>query len=175
MKPNILLKIEKTREYLDYIERHYDNVQKAHKFIVDVCANDLRWHLDPCLLSYVAMAVFEHDISKLSHEEFIPYRESFFSIDDEEKEKSSMQEAWKHHKKANDHHWQNWTNLDDEERVVRHVAFIHMVIDWQAMTYEFGGSIQSYYEGNKDKIKLPNWAERDLHLIFKCISNYSLS
>ena len=36
MKPIILQKIEKTREYLGYIERHYENVQKAHKDKIDL-------------------------------------------------------------------------------------------------------------------------------------------
>ena len=36
-------KIAKTREYLDYFERHYDNVQKAWALINEKCGYEFRY------------------------------------------------------------------------------------------------------------------------------------
>jgi hypothetical protein len=43
----------------------------------------------------------------------------------------------------------------------------HMVIDWMAMGYKFGDTAQQYYEANKDKIELPDYAVDFIYEIFK--------
>jgi hypothetical protein len=38
-----------------------------------------------------------------------------------------------------------------------------------AMGYEFGDTAQEYYENNKDKIFLPEWAIKEMYKIFEII------
>jgi hypothetical protein len=39
-------KIQKFREYLDYIEKHYNNVQEAWRLINEKCQNKFRFIYD---------------------------------------------------------------------------------------------------------------------------------
>jgi hypothetical protein len=41
-----------------------------------------------------------------------------------------------------------------------------MVIDWLAMSYEFGDTPRSYYEKNREKIELPEWAVKYITELF---------
>lgn len=161
-------KIQKFREYLDYIERHYDNVQKAWKEINDKCPNDdFRFIHDDFAWHTINNDVINHDASKLSAEEFTQYRQWFFPAEGESKDKTLFESAWQHHKKNNDHHWQTWTSYVttpyDECFVVM------MVVDWMAMGYEFGDTAKEYYENNKDEITLPEWAVKLMYRIFDCV------
>lgn len=70
-------KIFKTREYLDYFERHYNNVQKAWKVIQEKCGNDFRFMYDDYVWNCINEDVINHDMSKLSENEFIQYRQFF--------------------------------------------------------------------------------------------------
>ena len=38
-----------------------------------------------------------------------------------------------------------------------------------AMGYEFGDTAKEYYENNKDKIILPEWAIKEMYKIFEII------
>ena len=38
-----------------------------------------------------------------------------------------------------------------------------------AMGYEFGDTVKEYYENNKDKIILPEWAIKEMYKIFEII------
>ena len=42
-----------------------------------------------------------------------------------------------------------------------------MVLDWMAMGYKFGDTAQEYYEKNKEKIELPDWAIEFIYEIFR--------
>lgn len=159
-------KIQKFREYLDYIERHYDNVQKAWKLIDDKCANKgFKWHWDDHCWHIIDQEVKSHDLSKLSAEEFTQYRQFFYPCDGEEKNKDLFKEAWEHHKENNIHHWQSWTKKHPNEEVF----LVMMLVDWVAMGFEFGDTAKSYYEKNKDEIKLPEWAIKLMYEIFEHI------
>lgn len=78
-----------------------------------------------------------------------------------------MSSAWENHKKENMHHWETWTDriqtLTPNEWEI-HCA--HMVIDWMAMGYKFGDIAKSYYEKNKDNIKIPDYAVSFIYEIF---------
>lgn len=41
-----------------------------------------------------------------------------------------------------------------------------MVIDWLAMSYEFGDTPREYYEANKDRIELTEDSEKLIYDIF---------
>lgn len=175
----MLEKINKFREYLDYVERHYNNVQKAWKLINDKCkGKGFRFLYDDFCWHTINEDVINHDLSKLSAEEFTQYRQWFFPTDQEEKEieqddtikssrKTAWEEAWEHHKKNNLHHWQTWTKQSDH--TYADVFLVMMLVDWIAMGFEFGDTAKEYYEKNKDKIELPDWAIKVMYEIFDCI------
>lgn len=162
-------RINKFREYLDYIERHYDNVQKAWRLINMKCPNnEFRFMHDDYVWNMIDSEVKRHDISKLSAEEFTQYRQFFFPTNKEDKDKGLFDKAWEHHKLHNEHHWQTWTERYKND--IYADAFLLMnIVDWVAMGFEFGDTAKNYYEKNKEKIALPEWAISIMYKIFDCI------
>ncbi len=160
--------IKKTREYLDYLEEHIENVRKAFSEISDKC-RDMFWVSDDYQWHTFRYEVTCHDLSKLSEHEFIQYRKAFYPVEGEffpvkdeffpvkDEPKYSMNEAWEHHKSKNTHH---------HETVKGYMDVVHMVIDWTAMGYKFGDTAQQYYEKNKDKISLSEEHEEFMYDIF---------
>ena len=102
--------IQKTREYLDYVERHYNNVQKAWVELNEKCkGKGFNWLYDDFIWNTINENIKHHDLSKLSISEFVQYRQYFYPAEGEEKNKELMNEAWMHHLGNNPHHWQYWT------------------------------------------------------------------
>lgn len=164
----MLDKIQKFREYLDYVERHYNNVQKAWKLINDNCKNGFRFISDDYVWHTIDQNVKNHDLSKLSKEEFTQYRQFFYPTKDEVKDKEQFLSAWENHKKENAHHWQNWT-VNYANHPYADIFLVENIVDWVAMGFEFGDTARDYYENNKEEIKLPEWAIKDMYAIFDCI------
>lgn len=156
--------IEKTRQYLDYIERHYDNVQRAWGEIQEKCG-DVFPMTDDILWGVIDSQIKTHDVSKLSQAEFVPYRLVFYPTLAENTGPDDMKDAWEHHKKYNRHHWQTWARDKPMEESFC-IDCIHMLVDWMAMSYEFGGTARSYYENNCHKIELPDDAIALMNVIF---------
>ena len=79
-----------------------------------------------------------HDMSKFSLEEFIPsalyFQSRNDSPNDEERIEVGYSNAWLHHKSHNKHHWEYWTDFDENGNVIpikipsKYV--IEMVCDW---------------------------------------------
>lgn len=171
-------KIRKMREYLNYIETHYDNVQKAWGIIQDKCGDfdeikDLKEDID--------YLIANHDASKLDSEEFEAYRVFFHPTEEEikfckalhnaspkEVYSAMFQQAWDRHKKLNGHHWQTWTQ-DCYDDYFTHAYVIEMICDWMAMGMVFGNNAQQYYEFNKDDIKIPADKEAFMYRIFNAV------
>lgn len=120
-------KIAKFREYLDYVERHYDNVQKAWKVIQEKC-KDMSFIRDESTFWALNYDIENHDISKLDKEEFFAYRSQFYPTKLEIPNKEEFEEAWMHHLENNDHHWQNWTNQYKGESAVTEICLVHNII-----------------------------------------------
>ena len=161
----------KTREYLDYIEEHYNNVQIAWDILKKECS-DMRFIYDDFVYWSIDSAVTNHDKSKLSKFEFIQYRQKFFPTTEEMKNMGNkdFENAWKHHKKENDHHWETWSvELQGANGIYADMYIAHNVIDWMAMGMKFGDTAQSYYEKNKSSINIPDWAEKFMYEIFERI------
>ncbi len=155
--------VDKTQEYLDYIREHVLNVRKAWGELQKKC-KDMRFMWDDYYFFSISDAVDFHDISKLSENEFIQYRKSFYPV--KEEPAFDITEAWEHHKKENPHHWENWTEIKWGDNPTWEVHCVHMVIDWMAMGYKFNDTAQKYYEKNKEKIKLPEYAVKFIYEIF---------
>lgn len=134
--------IQSSRDYLDYLEEHIENVRKAFIELSGKCSG-MAWGGDDMTWHTIRQQVCFHDISKLTKEEFVQYRDSFYPVKEGDKEKSGFDAAWENHKKLNHHH---------HETAANYLDIIHMVIDWTAMGYKFGDTAQEYYEANKDRI-----------------------
>lgn len=147
--------IDKTREYLDYVETHIDNVRRAFIEFSAKC-EDTPWVGDDYSWHSLRAEVEYHDISKLSEQEFVQYRRAFYPTDDEVKQPLDCM-AWENHKQKNHHH---------HETAETYTDIMHMVIDWMAMGYAFGDTAQSYYEANKDKIHLSDDHVKFMYQIF---------
>ena len=187
--------IETIRNYLDYVDEHLDNVREswnrfkamdqaaqtatggADTFLVD---DFLYWEIDNWVRS--------HDISKLSIEELVPYAEWFcgrygvkYDMWDDggcgytqhEECRAAFLAAWKHHKEHNPHHWETWTQRGNTYPNEQYVHCIGMVLDWMAMGITFGDTAEEYYENNRDKIKIPKWADELCLTIFKRLRKYT--
>ena len=163
---NTLELINKTREYLDYLENHIHNVYKAWDILQEKC-KDMRFIYDDYVFHSIDSEVQVHDLSKLSEDEFIQYRKVFFPMEGEPLYR--LHEAWDHHKYYNSHHWENWTVLNSKNPYKWEIDCVHMVIDWMAMGYHFNDTAQSYYEKNKHKIVLPEYAVQFIYEIFERI------
>ena len=157
--------IQKFREYLDYIEEHYDNVQEAWKLLNEKCDNSFQFISDDYIWHSIDQNVKNHDLSKLSKEEFTQYRQFFFPVDGAEKDKSLFDSAWTNHKEQNPHHWENWTvNYKDHPYAI--IYLVENIVDWVAMGFKFGDTAKEFYEKNKENIKLPKWAIEEMYKIF---------
>lgn len=147
---------------------HLLNVEKSWEVLQSAC-KDMNIIYDDYLFWNIDAMVRAHDISKMSAEEFIPYQRNVFPLD--EKDASGFGEAWQHHQDHNSHHWQNW--VDTEEKFPNEQACfcVCMVIDWMAMGLKFGDTAEKYYEANREKIELPEWAVRFIGEIFERLRN----
>lgn len=142
MKSETQKLINKTREYLDYIEEHINNVDRAFVVVAEKC-KDLPSIASDQMYFELTGDISSHDISKLSKEEFTQYRDAFFPTDGNKTK--LCPKAWENHKKENIHHWQSIMDSDTSIGT-REKNLAHMIIDWTAMSYKFGGSAKSFYE-----------------------------
>lgn len=156
--------IQRTREYLDYLEEHITNVQRAFEEVRRKCY-DMRFIYDDYCYWELKSAVRHHDLSKFSKEEFTQYREKFFPVEGETGEGFSS--AWENHKKENTHHWENWTQRDTFNPYEWEINCTHMVIDWLAMGYKFNDTPRAFFEKNREKIHIPEHAIEFIYEIFE--------
>lgn len=153
--------IQNTRLYIDYIDDHYNNVQRAFRQLKLVfkdnplIKND--WHY-----LILKSCIEQHDKSKFYPEEFAQYRLNFFTCKDEVKDPDEFGIAWKHHYTNNHHHWQYWTLPENDTNGIltlrMQIALFETVVDWTAMGYRFGNTALDYFTKHKAEITLPEFA-----------------
>ena len=154
--------VEKTGQYMQYIEQHKKNVCAAWKELQKALI-----HIDflqrPQILDCMEWRIRCHDDSKMSEEEFVAYRRHFYPVDGEAPDEQEFERAWRIHYHRNDHHWQYWIEDNGEFCKSYNVedkicAYLEMICDWPAMGYVFGDSAPAYYKAHKDEIKIdPDW------------------
>ncbi len=156
--------IDKTRDYLNYVEEHLENVRKAFSELSLAC-DGMQWVGDDYAWHMLREEVIWHDVSKLSQAELVPYTDKFYPTEHEPMEwyNNGFDKAWEHHKRHNQHH---------HESVKTYTDIVHMVIDWTAMGYKFGDTAQEYYERNKDNISLSDDHEKFLYELFDKLEKY---
>lgn len=176
-------KLDAIRAYCDYVEEHYDNVQKAWAILKESCKH-MHFVYDDHVYFSIDEMIKKHDLSKLSANEFIQYAEWFFSPYGKEWEsfdvgaeadhlrmKEAFDLAWDHHKAENAHHWQNWTTKRPYSPYESECHCVCMVCDWMAMGMKFNDTAEGYYKKNKDKILLTEESIKFLQEIFNNIHN----
>lgn len=130
-------------EYNKYIVEHINNVKKAFEEFGDTLCMHLNVNKDT-----LRELVDKHDLSKFGTDEFEGYRQFFYPKDGEEKSKTAMDMAWLHHMNTNPHHPQYWELRDGEASKTLDMPseyIAEMILDWQAMSYKFGGTPLTYY------------------------------
>jgi len=115
--------IEKTRNYLDYLEHHLKLVEDAYYLVQKA----LKGHQIHVAWDTLHTEIQLHDVSKFSAEEFTRYVNRFFPVQGEECDLEEWVEAKRHHFKVNPHH-HVWIKPMSNTQV------IHAIIDWFAMT-----------------------------------------
>lgn len=108
---------QKENEYYRYVQEHISNVKKCFNELVgiielnDDCGNIKcgRWFNASVHNSRIIHnAISKHDVSKLSTEEFDGYRQFFYPVDGDKKDRNVFDKAWEHHFRNNPHHWEFW-------------------------------------------------------------------
>lgn len=156
--------IAKIREYCDYIEEHLLNVVKAWE-ILQKALDGRHVITDDFRFSEIDRLIREHDVSKLSHAEFIPYQQRFFGVDGIPGA-TSCGPAFDHHYENNQHHWENWTKNPGQ---FPEIHIVCMVCDWMAMSMKFGDTAEEYYKRHADEMDLPQWSRDYLGEIFAAL------
>lgn len=167
--------IDKEREYTKYILEHITNVQTAYnKLIKSRMFDTFEIDLDngdsititsqdmDNIKAFLDFEINDHDQSKFSDEEFVPYRIHFYPTETEKKRiesdidfanqaEDSFKTAWEHHWTNNPHHGKYfafefnkdkliWEKLDTpKDMPIRDI--LHMICDWAAMSLKFDGDM----------------------------------
>lgn len=187
----------KEQEYKLYIIEHINNFNIARRLylfdIVECLERASESNLIEAIYSArtigIMAGLIKHDTSKHSEEEFEGYRQYFYPVEGEEKNKELFNNAWKHHYSNNRHHWEYWlsSNLADrilrEEKVHRNdirdneevsdmhiLSLIEMILDWVAMGIKFNNTPQDFYNKNKDYIILGDRTRNILEYILDNIT-----
>lgn len=144
-------------EYVEYIKGHKQNVMEAL---------DLLYGLE---IPFVVENYGElkdicskHDDSKYSDEEFDPYREHFYPLNDEEKMRSeAFENAVRHHIKNNKHHWDYWVDDNNELEIPDEHEYklycVERCCDWLSMANQHGEGPMNWYNANKDAMIMPDY------------------
>jgi hypothetical protein len=183
--------VVKEQEYINYIVEHISNVMKAYNHIlkgrifdpVDIEFEDsTSLKLTPEdmteIVNCLEPVIKEHDQSKFSNEEFIPYRMHFHMTDAEKKKaaedeeyanelEDAFEKAWQHHYLNNNHHTKYWMYEQKDGEIVKLdapkpmdvPAILHMICDWSGMSLKFrnGFSPISWYKTADEKFEMhPN-------------------
>ena len=136
-------------EYNTYIIEHVDNVKKAYFWLKDhnIIKEDI---LDQLNL---------HDASKYTDEEYKAYDLYFYGTKTE-KVKNDFDYAWLHHIHENQHHWQHWVLVNDDEgtyalEMPKEFAY-EMICDWWSFSHKTGNlyEIFDWYKAHTKKMIL---------------------
>lgn len=161
-------KNKKKFEYLDYINEHIRNVNKAYGYLflplldIEIISDVLDEREFKNAILNVQKYIVDHDATKFSDEEFEAYRANFYPTDYEKTlddnyqmmVKQEFEEAWRHHYENNRHHTLYW--LNKETNTINDMdleGIIEMICDWEAMSIKFNSKTVDWYNNKADKEK----------------------
>lgn len=168
-KDESLEKNKKQKEYIDYIENHRLNVQKAFNLfflpLLDkenlllntVSDEELKEGIKKC-----AVNIIDHDASKYSDDEFDGYREKYYPTsrekadeDFQEKVNERSEKAWESHYHNNPHHPLYWKDESTGEFKDMQLEYIiEMICDWASFSLDKGDIKELYtWYASADKEK----------------------
>lgn len=157
-----------SQQYNEYLHEHISNVVKAFRWMIDHNVLPL-WVDDGFNQGYLPdvghEALFMHDDSKWSTEEYDAYDDYFYGKDNRDDEDilvidNAFDYAWLHHIHHNKHHWQHWVLLEDEGKTkaleMPKLCVYEMIADWWSFSWKQNDleSIFKWYNEHKEKIIL---------------------
>jgi hypothetical protein len=130
------LKVRKAYEdNVDYIKEHRANVKKAYEYLIKIGIISADW-------IELKENIENHDISKMSNDEFVPYASYFFFPNGKELFKEDFDKAWLHHIHNNPHHWNYWVLVDgvgDIKALEMPKVYVYeMICDWLSFSIRNG-------------------------------------
>lgn len=164
---------KRSSEYYRYLSNHINNVRRAWLSIRNKLMNSEEYsYLD---FKYIDKHIDRHDESKYSSYEFIPYLNYFYPSDSNKTDLDEFNKAWLHHQHVNSHHWQYYTLIQDDGKVVptdMNVSdVIEMLCDWQSFSYDNPSSTAaSWYNSKKDIMILSDKTRSHVERLLKYFS-----
>lgn len=137
--------------YAAYVKDHIAKVQKSFNERGHMLGRVLQLSHDD--MSELAKRVAEHDQSKWSVDEFPQYRNYFYPAQGEVKIDEQFAAAWKHHYETNDHHPEHWV-INGVATDMSILAIAEMILDWEAMSRNFGGNPRVWFRDSKNKFNI---------------------
>ena len=140
-------------KYKNYVDNHIENVIKAYNWL---CENtDIVFNACPRLGVYKDFLddlIKNHDSSKFSDEEFIPYAKYFYGNEHSCEITENFEKAWKHHYQKNEHHPEHWVFGKDVILDMPIYYIIEMICDWWSFSFDKSNlyEIFDYYDKAKD-------------------------
>lgn len=137
-------------QYLSYVLRH--------KYFV----------LVECIRLGIIWRGIIHDWTKFLPVEWFPYVSYFYGDGGDRESKgqykideapAAFEQAWNHHQKANDHHWQYWVRFNDDGDIrclpMPEACRREMLADWIGAGRALGKpNTRAWYLANEKKIRL---------------------
>lgn len=138
-------------EYTTYILRHVSNVRIAYDLLKDpLISTELGINVG--MYSDMSARIIRHDQSKYNEPEFSGYRQWFYPVAGEVKDKFLFDKAWEHHYTVNDHHPEHYYSADSRTAAEMPIkAVCEMFCDWLAMSINFNSSPAKWYENHQNQ------------------------
>ena len=137
--------------YINYIKDHIAKVKKSFDQRSALMQKVLM--LSHSEMEELIGRIENHDASKYSVEEFPAYRNYFYPEDGEAVNDMNFAIAWAHHYQVNDHHPEHWI-VNNVPMEMPKVAVAEMILDWEAMSRNFGGNPRKWYDESSKSIVL---------------------
>ncbi len=152
--------LDKELEYYNYIIDHKKNVINMFRLFYCKYSNEnYDWEK-------IRQNIYMHDLSNFFVEEFEGYRQYFYPLNEQKKNREIMEKSWKHHIDNNPHHWEFW-KLKGKPIPMPMEYIIEMLCDWGAQKLKFGEIIEDWFNEQKNILFHDRTREIILNLIPK--------
>lgn len=149
---------ERKMEYNNYLKEHIRNVQRSfEQFLLPVLQEDE--NITPDIIAIIQDQIKQHDKSKYDEDEYIPYLNWFYPVNENEKDENEFNYGWNHHQHVNKHHWQYWIcRTDSDKDVILDMnlpSICEMLSDWHSFSFnDKKSTAYQWYQDNKKKMIL---------------------